>query len=166
MVSLLFSPLYLCMPHFSSSPWLHCFFNRWELLAFLIFVVEPYQSLSSRYPGISHNSTLTSKQKLRWYLFCFCFFIRVVTCWLLPAPNIIYIYIYILELHSPIFMHHEHFFLAFLCKFKVVLIGKLSIINPVHSMIMKVPVNFLGINTMVTNFINRMDSICVILKTA
>lgn len=39
-------------------------------------------------------------------------------------------------------MHHEHFFLAFLCKFKVVLIGKLSIINPVHSMIMKVPVNF------------------------
>lgn len=70
------------------------------------------------------------------------------------------------ELHSPTFMHHEHFFLAFLCKFKVVLIGKLSIINPVHSMIMKVPVNFLGINTMVTNFINRMDSICVILKTA
>lgn len=63
-------------------------------------------------------------------------------------------------------MHHEHFFLAFLCKFKLVLIGKLRIINPLHSMIMKVPVNFLGINTMVTNFINRMDSICVILKTA
>lgn len=161
MVSLLFPPLYLCMPHFSSSPWLHWFFNRWELLAFLIFVVEPYQSLSSRlwpWNKPQQYTDLQAKSAMVSAFFVCLFFYTCDDLLVVTSTKHFYLYIYI--------MHHEHFFLAFLCKFKVVLIGKLSIINPVHSMIMKVPVNFLGINTMVTNFINRMDSICVILKTA